>query len=133
MKKYKFTLTMMLLISANAIASEQRISFKECNYLSSQLNTNLPKRVDEITVTNSTTCTHRKDNRIAILYNTQIDIENKEHTKQILKKLHDNQKNNICTNPTLKSLIEVIDMGYVFNDSSGVYLGEFIVKAEDCI
>jgi hypothetical protein len=132
MKNSSIALLAICFISANAISAEERITYKECNYLSSQLNSNLPKKLDEITTADSTICTHSKNNRIILLYRNTLDLERNELPKKILSKIHETQKNNICTNPNLKSLVDVVDMGYVFNDNSGQYLGEFAVKVEDC-
>ena len=132
MKKSAITLLAICFISTNAISAEVRLSYKECNYLSSQLNANLPKKLDEITTADSTICTHSKSNRIIFLYRNTVDLEKNELSKKILLKIHDTQKNNIRTNPNLKSLIDSVDMGYVFNDNSGLYLGEFTIKVEDC-
>lgn len=110
---------------------EEKMTLQYCNSVSSEMNLNLPKQIDSITTAESTICT-RINNSVELLYRNTVNLRDGIDNKIVIDKLYNIQKNNICTNPTLRSLVKTVDMGYIFSAENGTYIGEFSIKNEDC-
>jgi len=131
MENRLFVFAVGVLISMNSIAAGP-ISMKQCNDWVRDLYPTLPKRIDQITVLSSASCTTgiTKPARVVNKYIASIDI--REMTDQQLEKQRSSLLNFWCSDPEYRNFLKMADATYSYFDKNGVLLFSFNTTQATC-
>jgi hypothetical protein len=113
------------------VQAQARASFKACLDRASIDSAYYPMRTDNNTTITGVSC-RQEGGRVIYVYDNKLDTPK----SQLPKNAIDNQKiairNMLCTNPSLNTLLQLLDMEYTFYDSSNVFIGTITNRIEDC-
>ena len=113
------------------VEAQARASFKACVDRASMDSAHYPQRIDRETTITGVGC-RQEAGRVIYVYDNALSIQKSKLPKGSLESLKITGRNMVCTNPSLKALLQLVDMEYTFYDSASVYIGTITHRIEDC-
>ncbi len=90
-----------------------------------------PQKVDKDTTSMGVGC-REEAGRVIFVYDNQMDVTKSKIPKGMLGAQKVAVRNMLCTNPSLKPLLQLVGMEYAYYDSSHVFIGAITNRIEDC-
>ena len=116
---------------SNAYAGA-RASYEACAERASIDGAFYPQRLDKDTVILGVGC-RQEGARIVFAYDARVEGETEKFLRSSMDKQKIALRNGACTDPKVKNLLELVDMEYVYSDSSRKFIGRITNRIEDCV
>lgn len=110
---------------------QARVSFKTCVERASIDNTYYPMRIDKITTITGVGCRQDGD-KVIYVYENVLDLPKSKIPKTFINETMSAIRTQICTTPSIRELLALVDMEYTYYDSSNIYLGTINNRIENC-
>jgi len=111
--------------------SAQADAMSMCNKSANAINQSTPKQIDQITVLQNVLCAP-STGKPTLTYQYALDVSPGTLSQEDINALRTRQLNSWCTNPDMKFTFKLVDVTYVYNDSTGRYIGEINLSFTEC-
>ena len=105
-------------------------TYQECISTANEINQTAPQQIDKVTVLLNATC-KEEGKKVILSYSYMLDTEN-PITKQAIESMKPNQINAVCTDPNLKSVLDVVLMEFSYSSRDRKFIGANRINKKDC-
>ena len=109
----------LFLCSINAKAN----LMSDCNATTSDINKSTPQTLDKVTTLLNAICTN-DGGPVTLVYRNRLNVPAGSVTQNEINTLKPGMLNTLCTDPTLRQLINTVNVRYTYADASGRFLGQ---------
>jgi hypothetical protein len=103
----------------------------ECNAIASQISKSTPQNIDQITTLITAIC-FQEDRTVRLQYRNKLSVPASSISQANLNTIRPQMVTSWCTDPTQKSLLNLISIQYHYSDNSGRYIGKIDISKTDC-
>lgn len=111
--------------------AQGRATLKACMERASTDSALYPQKIDKDTTIMGVGC-REEAGRVVYVYDNQLGVPKSKIPESMLGTQKIAVRNMLCTNPSLKPLLQLVDMEYAYYDSSRVFIGAITNRIEDC-
>lgn len=105
-------------------------TYQECISTANEINQTAPQQIDKITILVNATC-KEEGKKVILSYSYMLDTENLI-TKQDIESMKPSQINAVCTDPQLKSVLDVVFMEFSYSGRDRKFIGANRINKKDC-
>jgi len=124
-------LAVLAFLAGIKVDAQTRASFKACVERASSDSSYYPQKLDKNTTILGVSC-RQEGNRVIYIYENQVGNQLGKLLGADMEKQKAAVRNVACTDPSLKSLLQIVDMEYKYYDSDRVFIGKVTNRIEDC-
>ena len=103
----------------------------ECNAVASQINKSAPQTIDQITTLVTALC-FQEDRTVRLQYRNKLSVPASSISQANLNTIRPQMVTSWCTDPTQRSLLNLISIQYHYSDNTGRYIGKIDISKTDC-
>jgi hypothetical protein len=107
------------------------ITLAQCGDFASALNKNYPSRADNESTVLGAVCVPGSK-RPSLIYRIRLDAKKSDITQTQIESTRQTQLQTWCTDPSQLKLFKLVDIGYMYTDSTGAFVGEISHAIENC-
>ena len=103
----------------------------ECNQVASGLNRSTPQTLDKITTLLNAIC-FKDGVAVTLMYRNRLDVASGTVNQSNLNTLRPGMVNAWCTDPSMRELINSLNIQYTYSDPTGKLIGKIDLSKRDC-
>lgn len=120
----------LFLILTSFFSISHGMTTAECNYLSSEINKDLPSRINAYSTAITSMCIGTQP--IYLVYHLRAHYPKSQFDMNSFQHLRQGQINLWCSTPSQRRLLKQVGIKYVYFDSANIYIGETSFTFKDC-
>ncbi len=123
----KVIFSIFFLFSLNAQAN----LMSDCNATAAEINKSVPQKIDKVTTLLNSICTN-DTGAVTLVYRNKLDVASGSVKQEQISSLKPGMINTLCTDPSLRVLINTFNVRYTYSDSSGRFIGQVDLNKKEC-
>ena len=111
--------------------AQERVSYEDCIKVASVSNSSLPRRTDKVTTLTGVGC-RQEAGRVIYVFNYSLDVQKSSMPKSFVKDFTHETRNELCTTPSYRNYLKLVDLESMYYDFYHVFIGKIITTEKDC-